>query len=132
MSAIDGKDLKLISFDVAHPASDLGGFTIPSASEGILVRCQSGLPRRVGIDCAQLNPGVVTAFASDWSKKKTDYRNCDGNCDHSVQQDANLHQETATGHSFPFWTRLRLLFARCVRHHNPPSLRLVGFSALGI
>src|SRR5215469_14599253 len=111
MSAVDGKDLKLISFDAAHPASDLGGFTVPGASKGILVRCQSRLARRVGIDLAQLNPRVVPIFAPDRSKKKTDYRNRNGKRDHSVQQDANLHQQTATGHSFPFWTRLLLLFA---------------------
>jgi hypothetical protein len=98
MGAVDGKDLKLIARDAAHPARCVYSLSIGWHDQGI---AKSGHPRlslgKVD-DVSQAHPRkiAIPATTRDGGQKKTRNRKSQYECSESVEEDSELHEESAS------------------------------------
>src|SRR5262245_18763285 len=95
MRAIHGEHLKPIALDVADPARDLGGRTVPCDADGILVRCQAGLPRGKSTDRTELDPRLPVGAPARPAEDVADDRNTDEGGAQHVQEDTEAEQEAS-------------------------------------
>src|SRR6202050_3829619 len=98
MCTIDRKHLKLIARDAAHPARCVYGFSIGWHDQGIAESSHSRLSLRKVADVSQAYPRkiAIPATTSDGGKKKTRNRHGQHDRSEAVEQDSQLHEESAS------------------------------------
>src|SRR5580658_5981985 len=98
MCAIDRKHLKLIAREAAHPACGVYSLSIGWHDQGIAKRRHPRLSLRNVTDVSQAHPRkiAISAATSDGGNKKTRHRQSQYDRSESVEQDSELHQESAS------------------------------------
>jgi len=95
MRATHSEYLKPIALDVAHPARDLGGCTVPRDADGILVRRQARLPGGESTDGTELDPRLPVGAPPGCAEDVANDRDADERGTHHVQEDAQAEQEAS-------------------------------------
>src|ERR1700728_4445672 len=98
MCTVDGKHLKLIARDAAHPACCVYRLSIGWHDQGIAKSRHPRLALRKVADVSQAHPRkiAISAATSDGGNKKTRNRQSQYDRSESVEQDSKLHQESAS------------------------------------
>src|ERR1700733_634086 len=98
MCAVDGKDLKLLARDAAYPARCVYGLSVGWHNQGIAKRRHSRLALRKVVDVSERHPGkiAIPATPRDGGNKKTCNRQSQYDRGESIEQHAQLHQESAS------------------------------------
>src|SRR5580692_144716 len=99
MSTVDCKHLKLITRDAAYPARCVYSFSIGWHDQGVTKRSHLRLSLRKVADVSEGHPRkiAIPAATSDGRKKKTRKRQSQHDRSESVEQDSQLHEESAPG-----------------------------------
>src|ERR1700722_2975439 len=113
MRTVDGKHLKLIAGDAAYPARCVYSLSIGRHDQGIAKSRHPGFSLRKVADVSQAHPREIAILTtpSDRGKKKTRNRESQNDRSDSVEQDSQLHEESASrkagiGGGCPLWGRL--------------------------
>jgi hypothetical protein len=98
VGTIDRKHLKLIACDAAHPARRVYSLSIGWHDQGIAKSCHPRLSLRKVADLSYAHPRkiAIPATTSDGGKKKTRNRQSQYDRSESVEQDPQLHEESAS------------------------------------
>jgi hypothetical protein len=97
MCTVDRKHLKLIARNAAHPARCVYSLSVGWHDQGIAKRSHPRLSLRKVADVSQAHPRkiAIPATTSDGGKKKTRNRQSQYDGSESVEQDSQLHKESA-------------------------------------
>src|SRR5215469_15529066 len=91
---VDGKNLKLIAVNAAHPARRVHGLAVGRHHIGIPESSQARLAFRKFADLTERYPGKVgvSAAARDGRKQEAHNRHCEGRCHQAVEDYSDLHE----------------------------------------
>src|SRR6266404_7620753 len=103
MSAVDGKDLELLTCNAPHPAGSVYGLTIGGHYVRIAKSSQPRLALGKLVNATERDPReiAVRAPARNRGKQKANYRHSHHHRRKSVEQDSKLHEEAASGKRIP-------------------------------
>src|SRR5260370_5557362 len=98
MSAVDGKDLELLTCNTPHPAGSVHGHTIGGHYVRIAKSSQPRLALRKLVNATELDPKeiAVRAPARNRGKQKANYLHRQHHCRESVKHDSELHEEASS------------------------------------
>src|ERR1700684_2214252 len=98
MGTVNCEHLKLIARDAAHPASCVDSLSIGWHDQGIAERSQPRLSLGKVADVSEAHPRkiAISSTSSDGGNKKTGNRQSQYERSESVEQDSQLHQESAS------------------------------------
>src|SRR6202789_1568640 len=98
MGTVNRKHLKLIARDAAHPARCVYSLSIGWHDQGIAKSSHPRLSIRKVADVSQAHPRkiAIPPTARDGGKKKTRNRQSQYDRSQSVEQDSQLHKESAS------------------------------------
>src|SRR5580693_8158497 len=98
MCTVDRKHLKLIARDSPHPARCVYSLSIGWHDQGIAKSSHSRLSLRKVTDVSQAHPRkiAIPAAPSDGGREKTHNRHSQYDGSESVEQNSQLHEESAS------------------------------------